>query len=138
MLIEPGVDPYRDILDPEGAVENAAGVIKVASPLLRELVNQATWALQRCHAASDKPVRGDEDLVPLTLFRHVIEFSDAIEVLVAQSCSVPVVPLLRSSKRACRLIALFAMIPTGERCAGLSGTPIAAFAPQIHEPAQVK
>jgi len=73
----------------------AKEVIEIASPLLQEEVNYATNAFQRCQASSTGAK--DEDLPLLVSYLHVIEMTDGIEVLVAQSCPIPAIPLLRSS-----------------------------------------
>ncbi len=81
---------YRELRKVE-----AKEVIEIASPLLQEEVNYATNAFQRCQASSTGAK--DEDLPLLVSYLHVIEMTDGIEVLVAQSCPIPAIPLLRSS-----------------------------------------
>jgi hypothetical protein len=72
-------------------------LIDVVSPLLQELVNYATNALARCARSDQISPRRDVDLAVLALYRHVIEVTDGIEVLLSQSCAVPAIPLLRSA-----------------------------------------
>lgn len=90
-------EPFRPLLDPETAVAGIGQVIDLVSPLLREVVNHASMAFQRCHVEMASGTVPDESLAPLTLYRNVIEFSDAIEVLFSQSCMPASIPLLRSS-----------------------------------------
>jgi hypothetical protein len=81
---------YRDL-----QIARSAKFLAVASPLFRELVNYGSNALIRCATSS---TRGEnEDLAPLNLYRHILEMTDAFEVLIAQCCSAPTVPLIRSS-----------------------------------------
>lgn len=88
-------DPLEIILYRELAVVSAKSIIDIACPLLRELVNYGSNALVRCATSgSDKE---NEDLAVLSLYRHMLEMTDGIEVLVAQSCAMPAIPLLRSS-----------------------------------------
>ena len=72
----------------------ASPIIAIASPLLQELVNYSTWAYMRCATSTSEEY---VDRAPLTLFLHVIEMTDSIEVLITQSCPSPAFPLLRSS-----------------------------------------
>lgn len=84
---------YRDLSKAE-----AKEVINVASRLLQELVNYATNALVRCAGSiSGNVAKRDEHIAILTLYRHIIEMTDGIEVLISQSCVIPTIPLLRSS-----------------------------------------
>lgn len=88
-------EPYQPILYRELSIVALKDVIDVASPLLIELVNHATNTLIRCADSLLGSV--DEDLALLTLYRHVIEMTDGVEVLVAQACAIPAIPLVRSS-----------------------------------------
>lgn len=94
-------DPFRKLLDPEFAIAGAKAIIEVVSPLLGEVINHATWAFQRCQSEKSSHAGIDEDLAAFILYRHVIEFTDAIEVLLSKVCAVPSVVLLRSSFEAC-------------------------------------
>ena len=87
-------DPFEGILNRDLVRVVALPITEVASPLLVELVNHATWALARC--CSTKPTIEDDNLAPMSLYRHVIEMGDGVEVLVSQSCAVPAIPLIRS------------------------------------------
>lgn len=87
--------PLETILYREMSRVSAKEIIDIASPLLQETINYATNALARCATTPSGKI--DEDLAVLALYRHIIEMTDGIEVLVAQSCSQAVVPLLRSS-----------------------------------------
>jgi len=88
-------EPHHSILYPDLSKAEARDVIEIASPLLRELVNYASSALLRCATSTSGKV--DNDIATLALYRHIIEMTDGIEVLLSQACSNPVVPLLRSS-----------------------------------------
>jgi hypothetical protein len=88
-------EPLQSILDRPLSKVAASDVIEVASPLLQELVNYGTNALARCASTVSGGV--DENIAVLTLYRHVIEMTDGIEVLVSQCCPDPTVLLLRSS-----------------------------------------
>ena len=80
---------YRELSKAEGKE-----AIEMASPVLEEMVNYATNALARCaDSTSGKP---DEDVAILALYRHMIELTDAVDVLIRGSCPTPAIPLLRS------------------------------------------
>lgn len=87
--------PLESILYRELSKAEAKEFIDTASPLLQELVNNATNVLARCADSTSNKV--DEDVAILALYRHIIEMTDGIEVLISQCCGVPAVPLLRSS-----------------------------------------
>ena len=88
--------PYEPLLYRELRKVEAKEIIEVASPLLKEVVNYATNAFQRCQGATKKAAP-DEPLPTLVSYHHVIGLTDGIEVLIAQSCAIPAIPLLRSS-----------------------------------------
>jgi hypothetical protein len=87
--------PLSRVLDRDRANASVADLVALASPLLQEVVNHATHAFIRCqpNATGEMGV----DLPVLILYRHIIELTDAIEVLLANSCVPPAIPLLRSS-----------------------------------------
>lgn len=87
--------PLESILYRNLSKVEAKDVVEIASPLLQEVINYSTNALVRCATSSSGRV--DEDLAVLALYRHIIEMTDAIEVLISQSCAIPAIPLLRSS-----------------------------------------
>lgn len=88
-------EAHNTVLDRDLSIVAARPLIDVASPLLRELVNNATWVLVRClHEASEET---DQHAAPLALYRQIISSLDAIEVLVSQSCAESAIPILRSS-----------------------------------------
>ncbi len=70
-------------------------LIEVCSGLLRELVNHATNAYQRCADSSKE--EENVDLAVLTLYLHIIEVIDGVEVLISQACATPAIPLVRSA-----------------------------------------
>jgi hypothetical protein len=81
-------------LDRDLARAQAKSVIDVVSPLLRELVNHATNVFARCdHSSKGGP---DEDVALLSLYRHMFEACDAVEVLLSQAVTVPCIPHLRT------------------------------------------
>jgi len=95
-------DPLQTILYRELAIANARPITDIASPLLIELVNFGSNALVRCATSSTGGF--NEDLAALSLYRHILEMTDATQVAVSQACAVPAIPLVRSSFEA--LIAL--------------------------------
>jgi hypothetical protein len=88
-------DPRQDILYRELSQLQANELNELTSPLIQEVVNFATNAFVRCmsYSESDENV----DLAPFALHRHVMEMTDAVEVLLSNACPVPAIPLLRSS-----------------------------------------
>jgi hypothetical protein len=88
-------EPQQSILYRELSKVAAKEVIEIASPLLVELVNNGTHVLLRC--ASSISGKLDEHIALLALYRHILEMTDGIEVLVSESCPIPAIPLLRSS-----------------------------------------
>lgn len=72
--------------------------IAAATPLLTELVNEGTRVFKRSEASSS----GDfADTPLLMLYLHMLEMVDGIQVLVAESCVAPAIPLVRSAYEAC-------------------------------------
>ena len=61
---------------------------------MQEAINYATNAFQRCQESSKGAP--DEDLPVLVSYLHIIEITDGIENLITNSCSGPIIPLLRS------------------------------------------
>lgn len=90
-----GTKPLESILYRDFSMVQAKPIIDLACPLLQELVNFGTNTLVRCATSA----KGDknEDHALLSLYRHILEMTDASEVLIAHACAMPVVPLLRSS-----------------------------------------
>ena len=88
-------EAHDTILDRDLSNSAAEQLIGLAAPLLEELVNYSTNALVRC--VMEPGCQKDVDLVVVGLYRHIIEMTDGIETLVAQSCAIPALPLLRSS-----------------------------------------
>lgn len=94
-------EPFHKILDRDLAKVTAKDLIDVASPLLVEVVNHATLAFQRCQVSigqgPDAEQGKDEGqhVAPFILYRHIIEITDSVEVLISNACSEPTVPLLR-------------------------------------------
>lgn len=88
-------DSLKKVLDRDLAKASVSDLADLISPLLREVVNHATYAFVRCQ----QDVTGEEgvDFPAFILYRHVIELTDAVEVLLADSCVPPAIPLLRSS-----------------------------------------
>jgi hypothetical protein len=81
---------YRDL-----SKVAAKEILKIASPLLRELVNYSTNAFRRCEASTTG--NENEDVAVLMLYLHLIEMIDGIEVLISESCPTPAEPLARSA-----------------------------------------
>lgn len=90
-------DEYKPLLDRKRSVADAQPIIAVACPLLREVINHASWAFRRCDAASDEHAGENEDLAPFVLYRHLIELADSAEVLFASACANGAVPVVRAA-----------------------------------------
>lgn len=92
-------DSFKELLDRDRAKVEARELIDAACPLLREMVNYATYACIRCMRAPDSDQQGaeNESLAPFVLYQLLIEQTDAIEVLFSQSCVNGAVPVLRSA-----------------------------------------
>ncbi len=87
--------PHEAILYRELSKVEVIDTIEIASKLLKEQVNFGTNALVRCITSANGEV--DVDLAIFALYRHMIEMTDGIEVLISQACVIPALPLLRSS-----------------------------------------
>lgn len=88
-------NPLQTVIYRELQIQRAQKFLAVATPLFQELVNYGSNALIRCATSSR---RGEnEDLAPLNLYRHILEMTDACEVLLASSCAIPCILLIRSS-----------------------------------------
>ncbi len=86
--------PLQTILWREMSLVEAKDIIEIASPLLQELVNYSTNVLARCLDTAGAAI---EHLAAFSFYRHIIEMTDGVEVLISQSCAVPAIPLVRSS-----------------------------------------
>jgi hypothetical protein len=91
-------DAHEGILAREFVAVSASHVTEKTSRLLREIVNHATMAFVRCEQEATSGL--DVHLAPFCLYRHIIEVTDGIEVLLASCCATPSLPLLRSSYEA--------------------------------------
>ena len=87
--------PLQSLLYRELSKVEAKDLIANASPLLKELINYSTNAFARCQDSATGAE--NEDLAILILYLHIIEMTDGVETLIAQSCPVPAIPLIRSS-----------------------------------------
>ena len=87
--------PLETILYRDLSKAQAGPVIELASDVLQELVNYASNALVRC--ATSTKGQENEDLAVLSLYRHIMEMTDGVEVLISESSVTPAVPLIRSS-----------------------------------------
>ena len=87
--------PYEGLLYRDLSIKEAESIISIASPLLKEIVDYSTNALMRC-ATSKRIGDNDDHLAPLTIYRHVIEFTDGIEVCCRECVTTPIIPLVRS------------------------------------------
>lgn len=86
--------PIKKLLNRHLSRAAACEFVEIACPLLRECVNNGTWVFMRCWDSSS--VAPNENAAPLVLYLHIIEFVDAIEELLRNSCMVPSIALLRS------------------------------------------
>jgi hypothetical protein len=87
--------PLESILYRELSKAQAKPDIELASGVLQELVNFASNALVRCATSTEG--EENEDLAVLSLYRHIMEMTDGVEVLISESGVTPAVPLIRSS-----------------------------------------
>ncbi|MCA9934295.1 MAG: hypothetical protein H6662_18385 [Ardenticatenaceae bacterium] len=87
--------PHDGILYRELSIVEARETIDIVSKLLQEQINFGTNALVRCITSTNGGI--DEDLAVFAIYRHMLEITDGIEVLLSQACVNPAVPLLRSS-----------------------------------------
>ena len=83
---------YRDLSKTEAKED-----IETSSKVLQELVNFGTNAIARCSTSTSLTGKENEDVAVLTLYRHIIELTDGIEVLLSQSCPMAAIPVLRSA-----------------------------------------
>lgn len=90
-----GTEAFKKILDRDLAKASVSDLVGITSPLLQEVVNHATHAFIRCQLDATGEV--GVDFAAFILYRHIIELTDGIEVLLANSCVPPAIPLLRSS-----------------------------------------
>ena len=88
-------EPLRTILDRDLSKALGKQAIKMAVPLLSELVNDATHVFARCHDSAKG--REDEDVPVLFSYLHILQMTDAIETLVGEGCTAPTILPLRSS-----------------------------------------
>ncbi len=86
--------PRSTLLNRQLALAEAEDLISLACPLLQEIVNYSTTVFRACAASASG--EENEDFASLMLYLHMIEFSDGIELLLASSCAVPAIPLVRS------------------------------------------
>ena len=86
--------PLHSVLYRELMIAKAQDVLSIATPLFQELVNYGSMALIRC--ATSPKGEENEDLAPLSLYRHILEMIDSYEVLISNSCAAPTIPILRS------------------------------------------
>lgn len=90
-------EPFKKLLDRDLSKASLREMIDVASPTLREAVNFGTQAFARCQSSVPSDAEPDVDLPALALYYHILEMTDAVEVLVSQCCLVPAKLQLRSS-----------------------------------------
>ena len=89
-------EPYKPILD-RNLIKDLPqrNPIAEVTATLREAVNYATNAFHRCEES--RRGRKEESLPVLVCFLHMIQMTDAIEVLLSSGCGPPASVLLRSS-----------------------------------------
>jgi hypothetical protein len=86
--------PLESVIYRELQIARAKKFLEVATPLFQELVNYGSNALIRCATSSKRDE--NEDLAALNLYRHILEMTDAFEVMIAGSCAAPTIPIVRS------------------------------------------
>jgi hypothetical protein len=93
-------EEYKPLLDRQAFALGHKPLTDLATPVLCEAINYSLWAWWRCltTGSHDDQIH---NLAPFVLFRHVIEMTDGVQVLLDCSCSVPAVPVLRSSFEGC-------------------------------------
>ena len=79
--------PHEPIIYRELSKIESEPIRTIAQPLLKELVNYASNVIIRCANSSKHEI--NEDVSMLCLFRHIIEMTDGIEVLIGESCVNP-------------------------------------------------
>jgi hypothetical protein len=84
----------RNISFREEGKKASEAPIAVACPLIRDVIDYADEVFWRCLKVAKRP--NCEDYPPLALYRHIIEMTDGIEVLISEGCSAPCNPLLRT------------------------------------------
>jgi Family of unknown function (DUF5677) len=87
--------PLETVIYRELQIARAKKFLACATPLFQELVNYGSNALIRCVSSSNRAE--NEDLPAMNLYRHILEMTDAFEVLIAGCCASPTVPIVRSS-----------------------------------------
>lgn len=87
--------PLESVLYREFSKTQAKASLGLITPLLQELINNGTNVLIRC--ATSVTGEENEDLAAFALYRHILEMTDAFEVLIGESCSTPTEPVLRST-----------------------------------------
>lgn len=88
-------DAHPNILDREIAVSHSKPASESAAQLIHEITNFGTQILQRSQVVTMQDA--EASFAPLALYRHMLELTDAVEVLVRNSCVVPAAPLVRAS-----------------------------------------
>ena len=89
-------EPLGWLLDRDLARKNAEQYNKEMGPLLREVINYSTMVFGRCLSSIPPASTKDVHVVHMFLFRQIIEFSDAIDVMLSRSCVRPTILTLRS------------------------------------------
>lgn len=87
--------PYEPVLNRDMYKDLPKPLQEAVSPLLKEVVNYATNFYQRCQTS--KAAEPDEAFPVLASYLHIIQMTDAIEVLVSSVSVEPANLLLRSS-----------------------------------------
>lgn len=86
--------PVEGLLHRSQSKAEQRELIDVASPLLKELVDNGTHVLARCIGEASK--NPDEDIAAYFLYRHIIEAADGVQILLSQAASAPAISVLRS------------------------------------------
>jgi hypothetical protein len=85
--------PPSTLFDPELAKAQVRPILDLAIPLLREVLNHGLALFARC---SIRPEGGDENLVILLVYRHLLELLDAVMIQVAECAPSPAALQLRA------------------------------------------
>jgi hypothetical protein len=86
--------PPRDLLDRGWSRAKVADAMKIAGPLLEEVVNYGMAAFSRCLPALENE---EHHVAVLMRQRHVLEMVDAVHLQIEAGASGPPRPQLRSA-----------------------------------------
>lgn len=89
-------EEFQPLLARSQATSNIQPLDRIVSPLLIELVNFGCHEYRRCEEAVPKDAPPNLDISAFLLFRHVLETTDGIQVLLSNSCGTAAIPCARA------------------------------------------